>query len=85
MFGAENGKCANIQSIFIQNKHFCPEKLSSGGHSHSGCSLAVKHRKRFACDVFETHSDFAHVSDMDCWAQNGFTRGCVIMTFKLFD
>ena len=45
MFEAENRKCANIQSIFIQ-KHFCPEKLSSAGHSHFGCSLAVKCKKK---------------------------------------
>ena len=47
--------------------------------------LPMKGRKRLArdgFDIFATHASLAHVTDAECWAQNGSNRSHVFATVK---
>ena len=52
------------------------------------CSLAMKKRKRLACDVFATFATWTgiayDVTDTGCWARNGSSHGCAFAIFRLF-
>ena len=67
---------------------FFTPNLSSSGCSHVGSLLTNEEQKDLACDdyifdIFATHAGLVYdVTDTDCWAQNGSTRGCVFATFK---
>lgn len=65
---------------------FCFD-FSSTGHSHIGSLITMKSRKRLAHGIFDAAAIHASldcdVTEMDCWAQNGYARGHDFATFNI--